>query len=544
MTHWLNNISIRTKLIILVLCILIPMCLLQITELASTRSIMYEDRKSEVKQVVETAHGILAYWGDLSTSGRISKEEAQQSAVEQIKQLRYDGKQYFWINDRRPFMIMHPFKPQLDGTDISSNADPNGVHLFVEMVKVVKQSNEGFVHYAWPKPGENDPMDKISFVKLYKPWGWIIGSGIYIDEIEKTFWASVWRFLGLLALNLIVISFLTYKISTVIYKSAEKLRRALENVANNKDLTSRTDVTDKDELGQTGTAVNNMLTSFQNSMSTVSGTVNQVASASTQLKSDAQSTHNDVDRQYREIEQVASAVEEMSASTREVSCNIQQTAEETQDASDKSTEGLSTAQQARDTILKLAREVETASSAVKEIEEESNNISAILDVIRGISEQTNLLALNAAIEAARAGEHGRGFAVVADEVRSLSQRTQDSVTDIEEKVRRFQDGSQNAVRAMETGSEQATQGVHKITQVSDTLSQINESIQKINGASVQIATAAEEQSAVANEISQNIVRISGLAESTSQRSTEGAKASEALFELAQDLKTVTDEFTF
>ncbi len=134
--------------------------------------------------------------------------------------------------------------------------------------------------------------------------------------------------------------------------------------------------------------------------------------------------------------------------------------------------------------------------------------------------------------------------MVADEVRSLSQRTQDSVSDIEEKVRRFQDGSQNAVKAMEAGSEQANQGVHKITQVSDTLSQINDSIQNINDSSVQIATAAEEQSAVANEISQNIVRISGLAESTSQRSTEGTKASKALFELAQDLKSVTDEFTF
>ncbi len=544
MSNWLSNTSIRTKLIILVLVVLVPMCLLQFAELANSRTTMYEERKKEVKQVVETAYGIMAYWGEQNAIGNISKEEAQKNVIDQVKSLRYDGKQYFWINDRHPFMIMHPFKPALDGTDISGNADPNGVRLFVEMVKVVDKSNEGYVDYAWPKPGESNPMAKTSFVKLYKPWGWIIGSGIYIDEVEKIFWAKAWRFIGLLVLNLILISFLTYQISSVIYKAAEKLRRSLEKVASNKDLTHRTNVTDKDELGQTGIAVNAMLTSFQNSMSSVSHTVNEVASASTQLKDDAQSTHNDVERQHREIEQVASAVEEMSATTHDVSSNIQQTAQETQDASDKSTEGLTTATEARETILKLAREVETASTAVKEIEEESNNISAILDVIRGISEQTNLLALNAAIEAARAGEHGRGFAVVADEVRSLSQRTQDSVSDIEEKVRRFQDGSQNAVKAMEAGSEQANQGVHKITQVSDTLSQINDSIQNINDSSVQIATAAEEQSAVANEISQNIVRISGLAESTSQRSTEGTRASEALFELAQDLKSVTDEFSY
>lgn len=544
MTHWLNNTSIRTKLIILVLSVLVPMCILQFYELANNRSTMYDDRKSEVKQVVETAYGIMAYWGEQNIKGNVSKEQAQQNVIEQIKHLRYDGQQYFWINDQRPFMIMHPFKPQLDGTDISENTDPNGVRLFVEMVNVVEKNGEGFVDYAWPKPGESAPMPKTSFVKLYKPWGWIIGSGIYIDEIEKIFWHKVWRFLGLLAINLILIAFLTYQISSVIYNAAEKLRRSLNRVATHKDLTHRTDVTDEDELGQTGTAVNNMLNSFQSGMSVVSSTVNQVAAASTQLKSDAQATHNDVDRQHREIEQVASAVEEMSATTRDVSSNIQQTALATQDANDKSNEGLTTANEARETILKLAQEVETASSVVKDIEEDSNNISAILDVIRGISEQTNLLALNAAIEAARAGEHGRGFAVVADEVRSLSQRTQDSVSDIEEKVRRFQEGSQNAVKAMTAGTEQANESVHKITLVSDALSQINESMQNINGSSLQIATAAEEQSAVANEISQNVVRISNLAESTSQRSTEGTKASEALFELAQNLKSVTDEFTF
>ncbi len=544
MINWLNNTSIRAKLIILVFSVLIPMCLLQFIELATNRTSMYEDRKKEVKQVVQTAYGIMEYWGQQSSAGNISEADAKKNVIDQIKNLRYDGKQYFWINDRHPYMIMHPFKPLLDGTDISNNSDPNGVRLFVEMVKVVDKKNEGYVNYSWPKPGETSPMEKTSFVKLYKPWGWIIGSGIYIDEIDKIFWEKVWNFIGLLVLNLILIAFLTYQISSVIYKAAERLRRSLEKVANNKDLTIRTNVTDKDELGQTGKAVNNMLTSFQSGISTVSTTVNHVAAASTQLKKDAQSTHNDVDRQHREIEQVASAVEEMSATTHDVSRNIQQTASATQDANDKSTEGLTIAKEARETILKLAKEVEIASSVVKDIEEDSNNISAILDVIRGISEQTNLLALNAAIEAARAGEHGRGFAVVADEVRSLSQRTQDSVSDIEDKVQRFQKGSLNAVKAMTTGTAQANDGVHKITQVSDALSQINESIKNINGSSLQIATAAEQQSAVASEISQNIVKINGLAESTSQRSTESVKASESLFDLAQDLKLVTDEFSF
>ncbi|MFL0809669.1 MAG: methyl-accepting chemotaxis protein [Agarilytica sp.] len=544
MTNWLHNTSIRTKLSILILSVLIPMCLLQIHELSNNRDMLYQERKAETKQVVEAAFGIMEYWGNKSTRGEISKEEAQNIVIEQLKALRYDGKQYFWINDRRPFMIMHPYKPALDGTDISKNADPTGKRLFVEMVKVVDQSGEGYVDYAWPKPGESKPSDKISFVKLYKPWGWILGTGIYTDEVESIFWGKVRKFIGLLALNLVLIFFLSFQITSVIVNAAKKLRHSFEQIASNKDLTLRTDVTSNDEFGQTGIAVNNMLDSFQNGISTVSGSVNNVTSASTQLKADAQKTHDDVERQHREIEQVASAIEEMSATTRDVSSNIQQTAASTQEASDKSTEGLNIANEARETILVLSQEVERAASAVQDIEEESNNIGAILDVIRGISEQTNLLALNAAIEAARAGEHGRGFAVVADEVRNLSQRTQDSVTDIEEKVRSFQDGSQNAVSAMTTGSAQANQSVEKITKVSGVLSQINDTMQKINATSGQIATAAEQQSAVANEVSQNISKISTLAESTANRSTQSAQASETLVNLSQKLKAVTDEFKY
>lgn len=544
MTNWLNDTGIRTKLSILVLSVLAPMCFLQLLELTSVRGTLYEEKKGKTKHVLESAYSILQYWGDKSTRGDISKEEAQRLAIDQIKALRYDGKNYFWINDRRPFMVMHPYKPQLDGTDISKSADPNGKRLFVEMVNVTNQNGEGFVDYGWPKPGEEDPSDKISFVKLYKPWGWIIGTGIYVDDVEAIFWSKVWRFFGLLALNLLLILFLTFKISSVIVVAAVKLRHSLEEVATKKDLTQRTNVTSEDEFGQTGVAVNHMLESFQGGISTVSSSVNQVAAASVQLREDAQTTQQDVDRQHREIEQVASAVEEMSATTRDVSSNIQTTAAETHNASEKSAEGLAMANEAREIIVKLAQEVEKASEVVKDIEEDSNNISAILDVIRGISEQTNLLALNAAIEAARAGEHGRGFAVVADEVRSLSQRTQDSVSDIEEKVKRFQDGSQNAVNAMSSGSSQANASVEKIIMVADTLSNITETMHNINATSGHIATAAEQQSSVANEISQNISSISHLAEATSQRASGSSAASDSLYELAQKLKNVTDEFKY
>lgn len=201
---------------------------------------------------------------------------------------------------------------------------------------------------------------------------------------------------------------------------------------------------------------------------------------------------------------------------------------------------MKTAEQA---VTHLAREVEKASQVINGLESDCANIGSILDVIRGISEQTNLLALNAAIEAARAGEQGRGFAVVADEVRVLAMRTQDSVAEIEDMITRLQTGSRNAVVVMNEEKQRAASSVQHILEVVDALSNIDKTVETIKESSIQIATAAEQQSAVASEMNQNIVNINSMADVTTNGTKETDEATCHLNSLAKELKEETDKFT-
>lgn len=153
---------------------------------------VYEEKQTKTRHLVETVYGVLEYFNAQEKTGGLNRKEAQTAALGLIRQLRYENMEYFWINDMQPTMIMHPYKPQLDGKDLSNVKDPAGKRLFVEFVDKVRQEGAGYVNYMWPKPGRNDPVSKTSYVKGFHPWGWIIGSGIYLDDLEATF-AEHWQ---------------------------------------------------------------------------------------------------------------------------------------------------------------------------------------------------------------------------------------------------------------------------------------------------------------------------------------------------------------
>lgn len=173
-------------------------------DLTSKRASLIESHETAVRQAVETAWGVLATLDKRSQSGEISQDEAKRLAIQQLKGIRYNEKEYFWINDMQPSMVMHPTMPEMDGKDLSANKDPSGKAIFVEMVKVVRESGSGFVNYSWPRPGSNQPIPKTSFVKGYEPWGWIVGSGVYIDDIDQAIKKEAWR-TSILALLVMVI---------------------------------------------------------------------------------------------------------------------------------------------------------------------------------------------------------------------------------------------------------------------------------------------------------------------------------------------------
>ena len=255
-------------------------------------------------------------------------------------------------------------------------------------------------------------------------------------------------------------------------------------------------------------------------------------------------TANDrlISSEHAAVDQVSAAATEMSAAVHEVARNAQNAADAARNAEQQSRQGAQVVSATINAIRQLAQEVENASDTIQTLEQETANIGAVLAVIKGIAEQTNLLALNAAIEAARAGEQGRGFAVVADEVRALAARTQDSTKDIQEMIERLQSGVQNAVKAMHAGGSQARDSVERAAGVDQALSDTGDSVQRINDMAAQIATACEEQGSVTEEIARNISDIRGLSNDAAQNSEQSTRASQHLSELASSLSLLVGRF--
>jgi methyl-accepting chemotaxis protein len=285
-----------------------------------------------------------------------------------------------------------------------------------------------------------------------------------------------------------------------------------------------------------------MISEFGQLMQSVLSSSVQLGAAAEELGTINQSAQEGMSRQSRETEQVAAAMNEMTATVREVASNAHHAADASNTADKETRAGKSVVAENMNSIRSLSNEVQSTALTVQELCSESENIGTVLSVIRGIAEQTNLLALNAAIEAARAGEQGRGFAVVADEVRSLAQRSQQSTQEIQEIIERLQQSAAHAVAAMEQGQEKAEASVSKAESVGASLDNITRAVSAISEMNIQIASAAEEQTAVSEEINRNIVNINGIATETAINTGQTTETSESLARLAHELHNLVGRF--
>jgi methyl-accepting chemotaxis protein len=320
------------------------------------------------------------------------------------------------------------------------------------------------------------------------------------------------------------------------------LSKTMKDVEENNDLTIRSNINSKDELGDMSRAFNGMLEKFEALIQQVSSSSVQLATASEEVSAVAQESARNVEQQRMETDMVATAINEMTATVHEVAQNAQNASGAAASADNEAQSGKAVVQETSKVIEQLAVEVEDAAIVIHGVEEDSESIGTVLDVIKNIAEQTNLLALNAAIEAARAGEQGRGFAVVADEVRTLASRTQESTAEIEAMIVKLQTGSKQAVEVMEKGRNQAQKGAEMAKEAANSLDAIVSSISSINDMNTQIAAAAEEQSAVSEEINKNVVNISQISEQTASGAEQTTVASTELSRLAVDLQSLIEQF--
>ncbi len=314
------------------------------------------------------------------------------------------------------------------------------------------------------------------------------------------------------------------------------LSQTIAEIESNSDLTRRVEIDSNDELGVAARSFNSMIATMAKSITNVGDASSQLAATAEEMAASTAATSKAVDVQLMETTQVATAITEMNSTVEEVASNTTRTAAAANDASTEVVQGQQAMRETISQIEQLLTEINDAAGVIHEVEQNSKEIGSILGVIQGIAEQTNLLALNAAIEAARAGEQGRGFAVVADEVRTLASRTQASTEQINQMIERLHKGSSKAVAAMEASQDRAQKAVDNAATTGDVLEAIVKAVTQINDMATQIASATEEQSAVASEINRNVVQISDMTQQTSEGSHQTAQASDEIAKLASRLQ--------
>ncbi len=481
----------------------------------------------QTKKLVEVPYSLVEREYQLETEGKISRAEAQRQALETIRAIRYDGKNYVWINDDHPTMIMHPIKPELDGTDLSGFKDPTGKAVFVELVRAAQAPDGGYLYYLWPKPGAVQPVQKLSFVKRFAPWGWILGTGIYIDDVNVAWRASALKAIGLALSCLIPVAVVSIAIWRSIHLRLQDILARVKDVAEG-DLTKRTEVTSNDEIADVARWFNSAIDRLDEMIRAISQNAVQVSGASEELDV---ASHQITSRS----EETSAQAVLVSEAAQQVSHNLQTVATGAEEMSASIQEIAKSAFEASKIATSAVKAAETTTSTVTKLGESSKEIGQVIKVITAIAGQTNLLALNATIEAARAGEAGKGFAVVANEVKELAKETAKATEDIGGKIKGIQTETSAAV---------------------DAIASISAVIQQINDISTTIATAVEEQNATTNEMSRhvseaaqssgeitrNITGVAEAAQSTTRGATVTRNASRQLVETSGLLRQLIEQF--
>jgi methyl-accepting chemotaxis protein len=368
----------------------------------------------------------------------------------------------------------------------------------------------------------------------------------YLDKVSAEAEASksFLRTVQIVATGLVTVigQLLFFLISQGIRHPVNLLRGTIREIEQDGDLRRRVKYDHADELGTVAASLNAMLGKFQESMVRVSSSANALRQSSQEVERTAEQVLRSTNQQEAEISQVAAAMHEMAASIQEVAQNAQHAAQNTGTAETQAMNGRQVVSQSAESIRTLAGEIEQAAQVIRQLEQDGNRIGMVVDVIRGIAEQTNLLALNAAIEAARAGEQGRGFAVVADEVRNLASKTQASTQEIQQMIEALQARTGEATAVMQAGQARARESVEQAQQAGEALVAITEAIERINDMTAQIAHATEQQSEVAEEISRSVTNISGLAQGAIQEVQSTVRGSEELTRLAESLHGLVRQF--
>jgi len=521
--------TLKTKFRVMVAVSATGLLAVAIFWIRGEHSILLSEKQQKTKNLVEVPYSVIQQQYQMEKDGKISRAEAQRRAVEAIRSMRYERSNYFWINDEHPTMIMHPIKPELDGTDLNSLKDPSGKAVFVEFVKAAQAPGGGYVYYLWPRPGSANPVAKLSYVKRFEPWGWVIGTGIYIDDVDSAWREDALKAGGVALACLIPLLVVSIATSRSIFLRLRDIVDRVRDVSQGKgDLTKRIDIASDDEIGELAKWFNVFLDRLGEMIAAIAENTFQLEGASEELDVTSQEI-------AASSEKTAAQAKLVSQAAQQVSQNLQTVATGAEEMGTSIKEIAKNATEAARVTTSAVRIAETATATMTKLGDSSKEIGQVLKVITAIAQQTNLLALNATIEAARAGEAGKGFAVVANEVKDLAKETARATEDIGGKIEAIQTDTKEAVDAIASISE-------VINQVNDISNTIATAVEQQNATTNEMARNVSEAAQSSGEIDNSIAGVAQAAESTMRGATGTQEASKQLVQTSTLLRGQIDQF--
>ncbi|HDV0902183.1 TPA: cache domain-containing protein [Vibrio fluvialis] len=550
------NLTIRHRLYILsivpLLIIAISMMYFTFTEtqsfshtqMANTREAMMDMKKAELKAYLQIAESAL--------TPLKNRQATREDAVAILQEIAFGQNGYLFGYDSKGTRVLLGKGQTGLGDNFIDLQDSQGNYLVRDLIKNAKSGD--FTTYYFPKPGETQPLPKLSYSVYLPQWDLIIGTGFYTDDVDaeiaememlakQRLTSSLWTLTAISVVIVVLVGIVAMFINRSILHPLRLFDASIRSFASgDADLTARMERFNVPEFAQLSENFNAFVASLQDIIKRVNLVGQQVVDETNSMTQRATLVDDLASGQREETEQVATAMTEMTTTAHEISNNASQAAQSAKEADDNAKEAHSIVDTAARSVQSLAEEVAEASSVISKLESDVKNISTSLAVIQDIAEQTNLLALNAAIEAARAGDQGRGFAVVADEVRKLASRTQDSTGEIHAMIEQLKAASDAAVRAMDSSQNRSVSTVQEANAAAKALEQIQQSIGTIMDMNSLIATATEEQSLVGQEISQRIVVISDQSSQSADLANENRQGSQALNGRAHELYDLVARF--
>jgi methyl-accepting chemotaxis protein len=518
---------------------------------------LYAKRQAELQRLVQSAASILASYHAQAQSGALSEDEAKARALNAISGMRYNESDYFWVNSMDSTMVMHAVKPDLNGKDLSKLQDNNGKFIFQEFVKVVEASGSGFVGYLWPKPDHEEPVEKLSFVQGFAPWSWVIGTGVYIDDLESEFMKQASIVGGIAMVILLVTAAISIFTARSITRPLSAITNCMRKLADG-DLEVEIPARNrKDEIGEMSETVevfkanaieqkrlekeqqeirhqaevtkkqdmHRLATSFEESVKSI---VDKVSAAVGNMQTNAQQmskrAHDASEKSSTvvsasevtsaNVQTVASASEELSGSIQEISRQVSDSTRITSEA---------------------VEQVETTNREVEGLSEAARKIGDVIKLISDIAEQTNLLALNATIEAARAGDAGKGFAVVASEVKNLATQTAKATEEIGMQIGAMQGATETAVSAIKSIGT-------TIARVDQIASSISAAVEQQGAATLEISRNVQEAAASTQSVTGTINDVNAATQETGQSAKLIEGAAGELSQLSDSLRGEVESF--